>query len=398
MNSTTRQDLAHRLREARESLGLTQADVAKELGVHRPTISEIEAGRRAVNSGELYQFSRLFAVPLAQLLGEEPLKTSEVEQALFRRQGLDTPLTRRALRRFVQRCRTEKELEGLLGWETPGVERPGYRIDPPRGTWEAIQQGEWMADRERRRLALGAQPIRNPIDLIQRQEIRVGPLEIDPGEELDGVFFEADDLGACIGLAPQDQWTGYRSVFTVVHEYAHWLLGDVRVEEFRFLGNAESDLEVRANSFAAAFLMPEEGLRDYFESEGLLDDDGITGLNRGEIVKAMDYFGVSRPALVYRLRNRKLLAPETAGRLLEDRFSVTATAKALGLELRAPEEIGGYLNELAVEAWRRGLISTGRAAELLDLDIQIYRERMRQIGVQQETDEDSVLLGASAKG
>jgi Zn-dependent peptidase ImmA (M78 family)/DNA-binding XRE family transcriptional regulator len=395
--SPTQKQIARRLREARESLGLTQADVAKELGVHRPTISEIEAGRRAVTSLELYELSRIFAVPIADLLREVPLKTSEVERVLFRKQGLQTPAIHRALRRFVERCRTEKELEQLLGWQSPGIERPGYQIDAPRRTWEAVQQGEWMAGRERQRLGLGTQPIRNPINLIRRQGVRIGPLDVAPEEELDGVFFEADDLGACVGLAPQDQWTGYRSVFTAVHEYAHWLLGDIRVEEFHFLGKAESDIEVRANSFAAAFLMREEGLRDYFESEGLLEDGRISGLGRDDIVRAMDHFGVSRQALVYRLRNRDLLPAETADRLLQDRFSVTATARALGVELRVPEEIGSQLNGLAVEAWRRGLISTGRAAELLGLDLQTFRERTEQIGVRQELEEEVPIVGASAE-
>ena len=395
--SPTQKQIARRLREARESLGLTQADVAKELGVHRPTISEIEAGRRAVTSLELYELSRIFAVPIADLLREVPLKTSEVERVLFRKQGLQTPAIHRALRRFVERCRTEKELEQLLGWESPGIERPGYRIDAPRRTWEAVQQGEWMADRERHRLGLGTQPIRNPIDVIRRQGIRVGPLDVATEEELDGVFFEADDLGACVGIAPQDQWTGYRSVFTAVHEYAHWLLGDVRVEEFHFLGKAESDIEVRANSFAAAFLMPEEGLRDYFQSEGLLEDGRVSGLGRDDIVRAMDHFGVSRQALVYRLRNSKLMPAETTDRLLEDRFSVSAMARALGIELRVPEEIGGQLNGLAVEAWRRGLISTGRAAELFGLDLQSFRERMEEIGVGQELEEEVPLMGAAAE-
>ncbi|HUP00173.1 MAG TPA: helix-turn-helix domain-containing protein [Gemmatimonadota bacterium] len=389
----TRKALARRLRDARETLGLTQAEVAKALGVHRPTISEIEAGRRAVTSVELYELSRIFAVPLADLLGEEPLKASEVERVLFRRQGMETPATRRALRRFVERCRTEKELESLLGWEVNGVERPSYQIQKPRGSLEALQQAEWMADRERHRLGLGTQPIRNPVELIRRQGIRVGPLNIDADEQLDGVFFEAEDLGACIGLAPPDQWTGYRNVFTAVHEYAHWLLGDLRVEEYRFLQHTADPVEVRANSFAAAFLMPTLGLRDFFDAEGLLTEE----LDRGDIVRAMDYFGVSRPALIYRLQNCQLVSKETADRLLQDRFSVKAAARALGLDLRTPDEVGSYLNELVVESWRHAFISTGRAAEILGVDVQTFRERMREIAVDQEREEEAPLLGASAK-
>jgi hypothetical protein len=143
--------------------------------------------------------------------------------------------------------------------------------------------------------------------------------------------------------------------------------------------------------------MREEGLSDYFESEGLLEDGRISGLGRDDIVRAMDHFGVSRQALVYRLRNSKLMPAETTDRLLEDRFSVSAMARALGIELRVPEEIGGQLNGLAVEAWRRGLISTGRAAELFGLDLQSFRERMEEIGVGQELEEEVPLLGAAAE-
>jgi transcriptional regulator with XRE-family HTH domain len=66
--STIKQQLARRLRNTRERLGLTQAVVAEALRLHRPTISEIEAGRRSVGSEELYQFSRLYGVPVSELL------------------------------------------------------------------------------------------------------------------------------------------------------------------------------------------------------------------------------------------------------------------------------------------------------------------------------------------
>jgi len=64
----TKEQLAKRLRAAREALGLTQAAVAKELELHRPAISEIEAGRRSVSSEELSEFSRLYGVPISDLL------------------------------------------------------------------------------------------------------------------------------------------------------------------------------------------------------------------------------------------------------------------------------------------------------------------------------------------
>ena len=62
--------IATRLREARKTAGLSQGQVAKLLGVHRPTISEIEAGNRRVSAEELSQFARMYDVTIPWLLAE----------------------------------------------------------------------------------------------------------------------------------------------------------------------------------------------------------------------------------------------------------------------------------------------------------------------------------------
>jgi transcriptional regulator with XRE-family HTH domain len=66
-----KEGLVKRLREAREYLGLSQEYVAQQTGVPRPAISEIEAGRRKVDSLELKRFSKLYGRPIGFLLGEE---------------------------------------------------------------------------------------------------------------------------------------------------------------------------------------------------------------------------------------------------------------------------------------------------------------------------------------
>ena len=63
--------IAQRLRLAREQAGLSQGQVAKMLNMHRPTISEIEAGRRRVAAEELADFSRIYEVSVAWLTGSE---------------------------------------------------------------------------------------------------------------------------------------------------------------------------------------------------------------------------------------------------------------------------------------------------------------------------------------
>ncbi len=66
--TNTRSKLARRLRAARTKAGLTQAQVARELRLHRPAITEVEAGRRAVSSDELERFARVYHLPVSELL------------------------------------------------------------------------------------------------------------------------------------------------------------------------------------------------------------------------------------------------------------------------------------------------------------------------------------------
>ena len=68
--NTPRSAISERLREARKAAGLSQGQVAKLLKMHRPTISEIEAGNRRVPSEELVKFAETYDVTVSWLLGE----------------------------------------------------------------------------------------------------------------------------------------------------------------------------------------------------------------------------------------------------------------------------------------------------------------------------------------
>ena len=65
-----RMRVASRIREARQLAGLSQAQVARVLGLHRPSVSEIEAGSRKVSALELGRLATTFDVSVAWLLGE----------------------------------------------------------------------------------------------------------------------------------------------------------------------------------------------------------------------------------------------------------------------------------------------------------------------------------------
>lgn len=62
--------IASRIKEARKLAGLSQAQVAKILNLHRPSISELEAGNRRASADELVRLAETFDVSVSWLMGE----------------------------------------------------------------------------------------------------------------------------------------------------------------------------------------------------------------------------------------------------------------------------------------------------------------------------------------
>lgn len=93
--------IGERLRWAREQAGLTQAQIARLLNYHRPTISQIEAGQRVVRPDEIARFASLYGVQEKWIIhGDSSLAATQDarveiaarELAKLRKEDLDTIL------------------------------------------------------------------------------------------------------------------------------------------------------------------------------------------------------------------------------------------------------------------------------------------------------------------
>jgi transcriptional regulator with XRE-family HTH domain len=74
--------IASRLKEARKLAGLTQGQAAIKMNMHRPTISEIEAGNRNVTISELDQFAQVYDVDISWLSGRGADKLDPQDERL----------------------------------------------------------------------------------------------------------------------------------------------------------------------------------------------------------------------------------------------------------------------------------------------------------------------------
>jgi transcriptional regulator with XRE-family HTH domain len=82
--SSDKEKIAARLKEARLLSGLSQAQAADKLGLQRPAISEIEAGKRKVSAEEIIQFATLYKVATSWLLLQDiETSASNIDQLKF---------------------------------------------------------------------------------------------------------------------------------------------------------------------------------------------------------------------------------------------------------------------------------------------------------------------------
>lgn len=195
----------------------------------------------------------------------------------------------------------------------------------------------------------------------------------------------------------------------IAHEYSHILLDRDKVSAISKISNDRDLFEVRANAFAAAFLMPEEGVSQFLKNIGkgassrekLLaypflstdkkqsDPDPLVGHHRRlassqiltlyDVVKFCAYFGISFESALYRLRNTKFLSEVLFYQLYQQQEKAKQIAQYLkikeeGREKQKRKKGREYLVSnftpnfmwLSIEAYRRNKITYNKLVNLAE--------------------------------
>ena len=424
-------ELARRLRAAREAGGFTQEEVAVRLGVSRPTVVQIEQGNRAVNSLELDRLAHFYGRDLRELLADE-FRAEDTLVALFRRQSIaadevaedtgaeETAETLEALRRCLNLGREISNLEQHLEIDRDLAALPRYSARASGSKWEAIQQGERVAAEERRRLGLGLAPLPNVAELLETQGVRTAQAELPA--DVSGLTLMDPGVGLFV-VANRDH-VFVRRRFSFAHEYCHVLLDREKRGTISRTGDRDSLIEVRANAFAAAFLMPKEGVEEFlgglakglpsrsrtevFDGEGAVSvlsrpEPGSQKIQLHDVALLAHSFGVSRQSALYRLKNLKLITePEFQKlRTLEESGFGKNLTDVLALTdpdgNGARDEFRHRFLALAFEALRRGKISRGKLHELAGLvgvSPGQVDTTLSEVGIEEPDGDTAVLPGA----
>ena len=325
-------ELGRRIRQAREACAMTQEEVAEKLGVSRAIVVQIEQAKRPVSGLELQTLAYLFARSIAEFLDEQ-FAEDDVVHALFRsHEDVGEDGVKQALRDAIALGHELTNLEDLLGISRATVTVATYSHAIPRTRWEAIQVGAHVAAEERRRLGLGSAPVGDLSALLEAQGVRTGTVSMP--ESVSGLMISHPKVGPFVVV--NESHHAVRRRFSWCHEYAHVLLDTDTVGLVSREKDRDDLREVRANSFAANFLMPEEGVRQFIASFGkgaesrlhaeIFDESGVVPIDSRtepgtqeiqlyDVIQLAHFFGVSLLSALYRLRNLKLVSEGELERL-----------------------------------------------------------------------------------
>lgn len=372
--------------------GLSQQDVADAIGLPVSDVVGLENDSRGVSMGELSRLGETLGCSEAFLLKQDysdhnlfPLLC----QVLSETGRLDkvSPPEHRAL----DLCQEGENLRRFMG--QPGtLTLPIYRWQPT-SMGMAAQQGRIVAQGERRRLGVGNDPLHDIGKIIGDQGIWVASIELP--ERLSGLLVDHTTVGTAIfvnrGHDP------VRQRFSCAHEYAHALFDRDNVVIATRGGNPDSLRERRASAFAAAFLMPPDGIAErlmnlgkgslsrqagatFDVASGVMVEakararPGSRTISHTDVATLAQHFGVGYEAMAWRLQDLGHISPGERKVFLTQKEVDKNYLRAAdyfadrGPEGEAPDmgerEIHARLTQLAIEAFRREEISRGRLLEI----------------------------------
>lgn len=254
------------------------------------------------------------------------------------------------------------------------------------------QQGQ----NARRALGLGdADPIRDVLRLIDEHPSAGVPVAVVPlPDGVAGAYGKKRGQG--LAFVNSNDWP-VRRRFTLAHEYGHHFLGHTtavdRVSDVH--GSPTSQREQDANLFAAEFLIPGVGVRAWMSARDSARPDLET------IVRLADWYGVSAWAALYALMRERFVKPSgrkefeerlraREHRALRQELGLGGYGDALSEEQlpRGGRRMPSSLTEMALRAYRFGVVPRDRAAALLRTEDARVDEELQRRGLSVAEDDD----------
>lgn len=364
------------IRERRNALGLTTAQVARRAGLSEATVIKAEKSGAVSPIRDLERIAQALALD-EQALGQERGARGDEKLGVRLREYSQLKDTRRfsptdvmALAEAAWVIRAQSELSRLLG-EMVSLDERGFKPDP-NYSYPAYEHGYRLASATRKLLGIAEDgPIPSIKSLIEEQlhipVVQQGLAKKFAGATLAGKM----DRGIVVNEEGDNANVWVRRM-TMAHELGHLLwdpdqkLDRLKVDKYadvgsNFGGPARDPVEIRTNAFAISFLAPPTGVSQIVKQNGNLVD---------AIGRVMTTFGIGATAAKYHVLN---ICKTDAGRIsaaeLPDADDDWVGRENLTLDWfplsATPISRRSRFALLTAKAFKAGLISTDTASMYL---------------------------------
>ena len=346
---------SQRLRLIRIANGLSLRDLQARIDnlVSAQAISNYERGESMPSSNVLLALANALGVSVSFLISG---RQAELGALAFRRDRF------RSRRR---KARVEASILNLLDRYLPLEEilcLASVAWDKPReAPWPVVadaSEAEQAASELRARWRLGADPIANMAELLEKRGVKVLSMRLRNFDAL-AARVQRDSAEAVCVIVVNESRPGERRRLGMARELGRLLLAvDPKVSA-----------RTATRRFAGAFLMPADTLRAELGKRR-------KRISRGELLSLKRLFGVSLQALAYRSRELGILSRASCKRLLDEMSRQGWRDPPYDEPDPIPCPPSGRLERLCFRALSEGLISDSRAAELLETPIHDVHRRM----------------------
>ena len=335
--------LGESIKLRRQILRITLRGLAEQIGVSHTTVDKYEKNKLVPDSQSLIKLSKILQIPIASLLRPENQQI-QLNQMAFR--------TKKMLKRDEKQINAETkewlerylQIENLTG-------RPRV-FEMPEGfpkTVSSFEEAEEAARDLRAAWDLGTDPIENLTYLLEDKGIRIGI--ISGITQFDALFTEYAGHRVVV---VKENLPRARQRFSLAHELGHCLL---EVE-------GGLDEEKAMHRFAGAFLVPREKV--LFELEETRHKFSIK-----ELLILKEKYGLPMGAWLHRATDLGIITPENYLGIRKFFTKKGWNRKEPGDDI-AKGESPAMMEAMVLRAHAEGIISTSKAAELLNQSISTF--------------------------
>jgi Zn-dependent peptidase ImmA (M78 family)/transcriptional regulator with XRE-family HTH domain len=356
-----------RLKALREKEKISQDDLARRFGFKdRQTLSSIETGERRVSADELLRAVELFGVSLEYFT--DPFLLAGEGRFSWRQTGV----IGKALTGYEEDAgrliAAFRELAPQVGREAP-LFRHALTLNSQSSLADATEAGERFAAE----FELGEIPAARLVGVME-QRLRLLVLMVDPIDRVSGAACRLPDLD--IVLINRNEAFGRRH-FDLAHELFHILTWDAMPPEHveDVAPRKRSRVEILADNFASALLMPAKVLNGFADWTNLADEALIESLNA-----AADRLQVTSSALRWRLVGMEKLGKIVARRIPEDRLRNNGHARPV--KEKPPALLSKSFIEVIARAIDEGRVAVRRVSYLLNIPLEELADAFAAHGVE----------------